>query len=190
MSILPILSLSKSTWNLKDIALRQPSRDLTLDELKEPWLNNVVRDMFETLYSSTSGVGLAAPQIGLQLKIIVVDIKRNTKKPIVLINPNYVPLGKETVDSSESCLSVPNASGTVKRYSRVKVSFFNINGEYVEREATGFEGIVFQHEIDHLSGILYVDKLINDTVNENLGQANKMANRAIDNLTKENNDGK
>lgn len=183
MSVLPIYTLTKTTWNLKDISLRQPTRKIEIQELEQEWFRNIVFDMFETLYSTQSGVGLAAPQVGIQLKLIVLDIKRNGKKPIVLINPEYEPLSKDMCESNESCISVPKSSGKVNRYNIIKVKYYDLYGNLIEKECSGFESRVIQHEIDHINGILYVDKLIaGEKVNEYLGQANKTANLALSNI--------
>lgn len=181
MAILPICTLTKSTFYLKDFSLRQPTRKIEKSELKSQWFMSIVFDMFETLYSTQSGVGLAAPQVGIQLKIIVVDIKRDGKNPLVLINPEYSKLSDEIIESAESCLSVPNSIGTVKRYKSIKLKYIDLSGNEIQKECTGFESKVFQHEIDHINGIVYVDKMSdNEEIHEYLGQANKLAKVAIE----------
>ena len=188
MSVLPIYTVTKSTWNLRDFSMRQKTRKIELNELKEKWFKNIVFDMFETLYSTESGVGIAAPQVGIQLKLIVIDIKRDGKKPLVLINPEYKNLTDNKISSSESCLSVPNSIGEVERYSNIKVQYTDMCGNLIKKECTGFESKVFQHEIDHLNGILYIDKMDNGKkVSEYLGEANKLATSALNNILKREN---
>lgn len=181
MSILKISAIAESTWNVKAIGLRTPSQEVSIEDLKKPWIKEIILDMFETLYSTPSGVGLAAPQVGIQLRIIVIDIKRDAKKPMVLINPSYEAITSNMIDSNESCLSVPGLSGTVKRFEKIKVRYLSESGVYVEKEATGFEGVVFQHEIDHLDGILYIDRIKEkNQIKEEKGHANRLANRAVE----------
>lgn len=183
MAILPISYLTDSTFYLKDISLRCPSRKIMLEEISSDWFKKIIFDMFETLYSTQSGVGLAAPQVGIQLQLIVIDIKRTGKKPLVLINPEYLPLTNHKIDSNESCISVPHLSGIVKRFESIELKYYNLLGDLVKKKCDGFESKVIQHEIDHINGILYVDKLsFNEQLIENLGQANKTAKTALDNI--------
>lgn len=136
-----------------DPVLRQvakPVKEITPNILK--LLNN----MADTMYDA-EGVGLAAPQIGISKRVIVVDIGEGL---IELINPEIIACeGKEV--AVEGCLSVPGKQGDVERWARVKVKGLNRQGEPVEYEAEGLLARAFQHEIDHLDGILYVDKAEN-----------------------------
>lgn len=181
MSVMSICKLEQSTWNSKDISLRQKCRELTNKDLRSEWLKSLLVDMFETLYATPSGVGLAAPQVGVQLRIAVIDIKRDAKKPIVLINPSYTGLGNEMIESTESCLSVPGVVGKVMRYEKIKLSYLSISGEIIEKECSGFEAKSFQHEIDHLDGIVYVDRLIDGT---NVESADSHVHRKATNSVK------
>lgn len=183
MAILPIYYLTDSTFYLKDFSLRIPSRRILKEEFSSDWLKNIIFDMFETLYSTTSGVGLAAPQVGIQLQLIVIDIKRSGKKPLVLINPEYIPLTDNLIESNESCISVPHLIGTVHRYEKIKLRYYDLSGKLIEKQCEGFESKVFQHEIDHINGIVYVDKLVcKENLTESLGQPNKTAKIALDNI--------
>lgn len=111
-------------------------------------------DMVDTMHQE-EGVGLAAPQIGILKRAIVIDIGEG---PLKLINPEIIDAKGESIDL-EGCLSIPNESGKVKRPYKVKVKYMDVNGHDVIMEAEGFLARVLCHEIDHLDGILYTDKL-------------------------------
>ncbi|MDD4342832.1 MAG: peptide deformylase [Eubacteriales bacterium] len=115
----------------------------------------IIDDMFETMYTTDTGVGLAAPQVGILKQIIVIDTQE--EEPFALINPEIVSSEGE-VDSEEGCLSCPEEYGFVKRAEKVKVKALNEKGEEIEIDAEGFLAIVLQHEIDHLKGVLFIDK--------------------------------
>ncbi len=122
-------------------------------------LQGLIDSMIETMYAAP-GIGLAAPQVGESKRLIVVDVStREEKHPlIVLINPVIVSVeGK--IDSEEGCLSVPGYTSTIRRSERVLVKGVDREGRPVEIEATGLLSRVLQHEIDHLDGILFVDRL-------------------------------
>ncbi len=130
--------------------------DVVDDEIRA-----LVRDMLETMYHS-SGIGLAAPQVGLTTRVIVVDprdedeVRRN---PIALVNPEVVWSSKERSKAPEGCLSIPGMEDVVERPSSVVIEGLNPDGEEVRIEAEGLLSRVLQHEIDHLDGILFVDLL-------------------------------
>lgn len=119
-------------------------------------LHKLAEEMIVTM-KEAPGVGLAAPQIGKSIRLIVVE---RTPKPLVLINPKIVShsLRKHTLE--EGCLSVPGKYGLVKRYRTVKVRGLTLEGTPFEIEAKGLLAQIFQHEIDHLNGILYIDKAV------------------------------
>ena len=117
----------------------------------------LIGDMFETLYKS-NGVGLAAPQVGVLKRIAVIDTDEN---PIVLINPEILSEeGEQT--GTEGCLSIPGRSGQVERPKKIAVEAFNRNGDAVKYKVDGFAAVAFCHEIDHLDGIMYIDKMISE----------------------------
>ncbi len=147
----------KIMWH-DDLFIRKPCREISKEEVISEQFQQIVHFMLLSLYENPIGVGLAAPQIGLQIRLAVIDIRRDGKNPIVLINPTYTSVDNETVESVETCLSFPCLSGTVKRYSKVIVSAKNLAFEDVHFEANSFLSIVCQHEIDHLNGIVYIDK--------------------------------
>jgi peptide deformylase len=121
----------------------------------------LVRDMKETMYDAP-GVGLAAPQIGVHQRIIVIDVSGKDEKPelIVAINPEIIHSEGESYEE-EGCLSVPGYAANVQRHARVVVKALNLEGEEVIHKADGLLAIAFQHEMDHLGGILFIDHLSN-----------------------------
>jgi peptide deformylase len=126
-----------------------------------PTLLALIDDMFETMHAA-NGAGLAAPQIGINLQLVIFGFKHNDRYPdapevpeTVLLNPVLTPLSDETEEGWEGCLSVPGLRGVVARHSRLRYSGFDQFGKAIEREADGFHARVVQHECDHLQGILY-----------------------------------
>jgi peptide deformylase len=122
-------------------------------------LVELVRDMAETMYDAP-GVGLAAPQIGVHQRVIVIDVAGKDEVPdlIVAINPVIVHADGESYEE-EGCLSVPKYSANVRRHARVVVKYLNLQGEEITCKADDLLAIAFQHEIDHLDGILFVDHI-------------------------------
>ena len=126
-----------------------------------PELQLLIDDMFETM-RSVNGAGLAAPQIGVDLALVIFGSRHNPRYPdappvpeTVLLNPQIIPLGDAQEDDWEGCLSVPGLRGVVPRYARIRYSGFDPQGQRIEREADGFHARVVQHECDHLFGVLY-----------------------------------
>ncbi len=126
-----------------------------------PELRQLLNDMFETMRAA-DGAGLAAPQIGVGLRVVVFGFEYNPRYPeasavpeTILINPVIEPLGNDMSDGWEGCLSVPGLRGLVPRFERVRYRGFDERGIALEREVDGFHARVVQHECDHLDGILY-----------------------------------
>lgn len=134
-------------------------------EVKEMTPRNevLIHDMLETMYDA-QGVGLAAPQVGILKRIVVVDITEEQNQPVVMINPVILETDGEQT-GGEGCLSVPGKYGVVTRPNYVKVKAFNEKMEEVVLEAEGFLARAFCHEIDHLEGQLYVDKVEGELLN-------------------------
>lgn len=131
----------------------------TSKEIKEmtPRISTLIDDMLETMYDA-NGVGLAAPQVGILKRLVVIDVSENGDQPIVLINPVIEETqGEQTGD--EGCLSVPGKAGTVTRPNYVKVRALDRNMQPVELEGGELLARAFCHEIDHLDGVLYVEKV-------------------------------
>lgn len=118
-------------------------------------------DMQDTLHSTDDGIGLAAPQVGVLKRCVVIDMGEGTE---FYINPKLT-YSEGSVDGIESCLSVPDIIGTVTRPTKVKVEYQNIKGEFKEVCAEGLLAVCLCHEIDHLNGILFIDKAT-DIVNQ------------------------
>jgi len=126
-----------------------------------PELAQLLQDMFETM-KAANGAGLAAPQIGVDLQVVVFGFQHNERYPeappvpkTVLINPLITPLSDEMVEGWEGCLSVPGLRGVVSRHARLRYQGFDAMGAPIAREADGFHARVVQHECDHLIGKLY-----------------------------------
>ncbi|BCB96972.1 peptide deformylase [Dissulfurispira thermophila] len=122
-------------------------------------LQRLIDNMVETMYAAP-GIGLAAPQVGVSKRLIVIDVStKNEKHPlIVLINPEIIE-ADGFIDSEEGCLSVPGYTSTIKRAGRVVVKGLDRNGKPFQIEGTGLLARALQHEIDHLDGILFVDRM-------------------------------
>jgi peptide deformylase len=118
----------------------------------------LIRDMFETMYAE-EGVGLAAPQVGVSERIIVVDPHNDELAAFALINPEIVEASKETEKGEEGCLSIPGLRDLVERSVRVVVRGTTPEGEARELELSGLPARIIQHEVDHLDGILFFDRL-------------------------------
>ena len=125
----------------------------TIDEK----IRKLVQDMTETMYAAP-GIGLAAPQIGESLRVITVDIARNGEGLIVMINPEIISSEGEYVDE-EGCLSVPDFKESIRRKQKIVVAGLDIDGKNIQLTAEGLLAAAFQHEIDHLNGILIIDKV-------------------------------
>jgi len=130
-----------------------------------PELHALVQDMFDTM-KAANGAGLAAPQIGVDLQLVIFGFDHNERYPeappvplTVLINPVITPLSDEQADGWEGCLSVPGLRGVVPRWTRLRYSGFDAQGRPIEREAEGFHARVVQHECDHLIGRLYPTRM-------------------------------
>ena len=130
-------------------------------EFGTPELNALIDDLFETMHVA-NGAGLAAPQIGVDLQLVIFGFRHNSRYPdappvpeTVLINPLITPLGDAEEEDWEGCLSVPGLRGVVPRFARIRYSGFDPMGASIEREAEGFHARVVQHECDHLIGKLY-----------------------------------
>ena len=117
----------------------------------------LIEDMIETMYDA-DGVGLAAPQVGILKRIAVIDITEDGSNPIVLVNPEIIETEGEQI-GSEGCLSVPEKVGIVKRPNKVRVKAYNENMELYEIEGEELLARALVHEIEHLDGQLYVDKV-------------------------------
>ncbi len=136
-----------------------------VEDIGDPALRGIVADMYETMHAA-DGVGLAAPQIGIDLRLMIFGFEANPRYPdhppvpvTTLINPWLEVLTDETEEGWEGCLSVPGMRGLVPRATRIRYGGTREDGSTVEREAQGFHARVFQHEYDHLDGVLYPQRI-------------------------------
>jgi peptide deformylase len=148
-----------------DPRLLRVAPPLPADQFGSPALQALIDDMFETM-AAAQGAGLAAPQIGVDLQVVIFGYSRNARypdappvPPTVLINPVITPLGDEQVEGWEGCLSVPGLRGAVRRLARIRYTGFDALGQPIAREADGFHARVVQHECDHLIGRLYPTRM-------------------------------
>ena len=119
----------------------------------------LARDMLETMYDAP-GIGLAAPQVGVMRRLIVMDcIKEGTPRPMVLLNPNVVWASEDLGVYEEGCLSIPDQYAEVRRPSQVRVQWLGLDGDAQEEQFVGIWATCVQHEIDHLDGRLFIDYL-------------------------------
>jgi peptide deformylase len=137
----------------------------TISEFNTPELDNLVRDLRETMHAK-DGAGIAAPQIGVLKRVVIFGIEDNPRYPdaesvpeTVLINPLITPLDDEMEEGWEGCLSVPGMRGLVSRYRRIHYEGHDARGKIISRRVEGFHARVVQHECDHLDGILYPQRI-------------------------------
>ena len=149
----------RGVLRMGDPRLLQPSAPVTA--FGTPELAALLADLRDTM-AAENGAGLAAPQIGVALQVVIFGVERNPRYPDAesvpyteLVNPVLTPLGGEMEEGWEGCLSVPGLRGVVPRYTRLHYAGFDPHGRRIEREASGFHARVVQHECDHLQGILY-----------------------------------
>ena len=145
--------------------LREKAEPVEMEMLKSKDFQRTIDDMIETM-REYNGVGLAAPQVHLSLQLLVYEVEDNPRYPgreeaalNVLINPIFEAVGEEQEDDWEGCLSIPDIRGLVPRHCKIKVTALNRNGVETDFIAEDFEARVIQHEIDHLDGILFFDRM-------------------------------
>jgi len=139
--------------------LRRVAKKVDMKELDDPLFQQLIDDMFETMYAAP-GVGLAAPQVNVSKRLFVVDVHDDIHEPAVVINPKIV-LAEDEEEMSEGCLSVVGMVGDIVRFKKVAVTGLDRNGDKIRIEGEGLLAQCLQHEIDHLNGVLYVDKAKN-----------------------------
>jgi peptide deformylase len=146
-------------------------------------LRKLLDDMLETMYAAP-GIGLAAVQVGILKRLIVIDISKDKekKKPLFLINPEIISRSKKTSTYEEGCLSLPGHFAEIERPAECQIKFINYEGKEKELKADGLLATCIQHEIDHLNGILFVDylsKLKKDMIIKKLIKHKKELNKVI-----------
>jgi peptide deformylase len=162
LAVLPIVTVG-------DPVLRERAREVTPDELASPPIQGLIDDMIETMRAA-GGAGLAANQVGELVRIAVIEVDDNPRYPYkppipltVIVNPRIEPVGEETVAINEGCLSVPDLRGTLERHVTVRVRWTDRDGAEHDALRRGLTAGTFQHEVDHLDGILFLDRVTDPT---------------------------
>jgi peptide deformylase len=148
-----------------DPVLRERSRELDLEEIASPEIQQLIDDLIETKRAA-HGAGIAANQVGEPLRLAIVEAEEgNPRYPYkppeplaVMINPTIEPLGEELIEINEGCLSVPDLRGSLERPLAIRIRYLNRQGIQHEEVKRGLTAGTFQHEVDHLNGVLFVDR--------------------------------
>ena len=159
MTVLPIATVG-------DPVLREPARELSSEELRSDEVQRLIDDMIETKRAA-HGAGLAANQVGRALRVAVVEVDPDNprypyKPPVdltVIVNPTVEAMDEEVFAVNEGCLSVPDLRGDVERFVNVRVRYLDRDGEPHEEVRRGLTAGTFQHEVDHLDGVLFLDRV-------------------------------
>ena len=143
----------------------------------------LIKEMYEVMYKA-NGVGLAAPQVGLDMRIFIVDAaaREEEKTPITMINPKLISIEDDLVPYEEGCLSLPGHFAEIERPAKCKINYIDYHGKKAELAAEGLLSTCVQHEIDHLNGILFIDylsKLKKDMIIKKLKKQKKELDKAI-----------
>ena len=145
--------------------LRQRAREVTLDELRSPAIQQLIDDLVETMRDA-SGAGLAAIQVHEPVRICVIEVRNNPRYPYkppipltVLVNPVLTPVGDETFENYEGCLSVPNLRGLVPRSLHLRCQAWDRDGNPIDEVVHGLKAGTYQHEVDHLDGVVFLDRV-------------------------------
>ena len=153
----------KSVLRMGEESLFEPSKEVA--QFNTQSLEALLSDMWDTM-AAENGAGIAAPQIGVNLRVVIFGYEENPRYPdedaipqTVLINPVITPIGDEVEEGWEGCLSVPGMRGLVPRFTHIRYQGFDQFGNPIDREVTGFHARVVQHECDHLDGILYPERI-------------------------------
>jgi peptide deformylase len=152
----PVLKMGNSI--LKQVAKQ-------IENFDDKQLLDIVQEMIDTM-EAKGGVGIAAPQIGYSIRLIIFGFEHNTRYPheqpvpfTILMNPSYEAIGNAQEEAWEGCLSIPGLRASVPRFSHIKYRGYGLDGHLIEREVHGFHARIIQHEIDHLDGLLYPSRL-------------------------------
>ena len=149
--------------------LRQRSLEVSIEELASPDVQQIIDDLIDTM-RDRNGAGIAAPQIGELLRITTIEVNQNPRYPYkpripltIVVNPVITILDDELVDINEGCLSVPNLRGTVARHVNIRVQWLDRDGHRHDEIKRGLTAGTFQHECDHLDGLLFLDRVTDTT---------------------------
>ncbi|MFH0955834.1 MAG: peptide deformylase [Candidatus Falkowbacteria bacterium] len=149
--------------------LRKKSAEISLEKITSREFKNLISSMAKTM-AKTDGVGLAAPQIGKNIRLVVINSKDGV---FCLINPKLTKKSWARELAQEGCLSVPGVFGKVRRHKKVSLAYYNQDGKKIKMTAIGMMARVMQHEIDHLNGVLFIDKAVEI---EDTDKSNKIEN--------------
>ena len=148
-----------------DVILTLKAASVAESEFNSAWLNELAAAMQATMLER-NGVGIAAPQVYVSKRVIIVASRSNSRYPdapemdaVVMVNPEILEQSEVTVLGEEGCLSVPNERGQVQRAQSIKVLYHTLTGEVMESTFEGFPARIVQHEVDHLNGVLFVEKM-------------------------------
>ena len=162
MTVLPIVTVG-------DPVLRERAREVTPQELAGAPIQRLIDDMIDTMRAA-GGAGLAANQVGALVRVAVIEVKDNPRYPYkppipltVIVNPTIEPVDEETVAINEGCLSVPDLRGTLDRHVTIRVRWTDRDGVEHDELRRGLTAGTFQHEVDHLDGILFLDRVTDPT---------------------------
>lgn len=157
-AVLPVAQRGEIILTLKAVPV-------AASEFNSPWLEQLAQAM-QTTMLARNGVGIAAPQVYVSKRVIIVASRPNPRYPdapdmaaVVMVNPEILQFSEETCLGEEGCLSVPDERGQVSRAQRITVRYFTLHGESVEATYEGFPARIVQHEVDHLNGVLFVERL-------------------------------
>lgn len=150
---------------LGDPVLRAPAKSVSLSFIRSAKFRRLIGEMFHTMRRA-EGVGLAAPQVGLSVRLAVIEVRPTKHRPglaalpkTVIVNPRIVRQSKNTMNDWEGCLSFPGVRGAVPRSEWIEVEYHDETGRRLRNTLRGFPARVFQHEIDHLEGLIYIDRM-------------------------------
>jgi peptide deformylase len=159
--------------------LRKPAAPVPLDEIRAPEIQRLIDDMIETM-REYDGVGLAANQVHVSRQVCVIEVRANPRYPeapeislTALVNPMLTPMGSDQEDSWEGCLSVPDLRGIVPRHVAVRLEAHGRDGQPIDLVAKDFFARVLQHEVDHLRGFVYLDRMKDLSTLTHLAEWNK-----------------
>lgn len=143
-------------------SLRKQNVEITPEEIKDGTISRIAREMFLVMYAA-QGIGLAAPQVGINKRLMIYNESGDPKKwidEVILVNPKIVERSESVDIETEGCLSFPGMNGDVERPKWIKVEAFSATGKKIKKKYSGWEARIFQHEYDHLDGIVYIDRLV------------------------------
>ena len=145
--------------------LRQRAAEVSREELETPAVQQFIDDLVDTMHQA-NGAGLAATQVLFPKRIVAIEVKDNPRYPYkpnipltILVNPVIEPISEERFDNYEGCLSVPNLRGVVSRHAEVRVTGWDRHGAQIDRIVRGLSAGTYQHEVDHLDGLVFVDRV-------------------------------